>query len=125
MPDHAGLRLEHPDSREWPRVHFELVSAYHQESVEVTTEGLGPFFDVVSPDLNGVQRRVVSGATSEEHRRGGFSDEGGLVEAEFVDLTEPIGVVDEDLAVGDDGVIDGVDRSPIAEPLTMRVLAAC
>jgi transposase len=39
--------------------------------VEVTTEALARFFDVVLPHLNEVQRRVVAGAASEMLGRGG------------------------------------------------------
>jgi hypothetical protein len=39
--------------------------------VEVTSEGLARFFDVVLPHMNEVQRRVVAGAASEMLGRGG------------------------------------------------------
>jgi hypothetical protein len=39
--------------------------------VEVTSEGLARFFDVVLPHMNEVQRRVVAGAVSEMLGRGG------------------------------------------------------
>jgi transposase len=39
--------------------------------VEVTTEGLGRFFEVVLPHLNEVQRRVAAGAMAEMLGRGG------------------------------------------------------
>jgi hypothetical protein len=39
--------------------------------VEVTEEGLAPFFEVVLPNMNEVQRRVVAGATAEMLGRGG------------------------------------------------------
>jgi len=41
--------------------------------VEVTSEGLARFFEVVLPHLNEVQRRVVAGAESEMFGRGGKS----------------------------------------------------
>jgi hypothetical protein len=41
--------------------------------VEVTSEGLARFFDVIVPHMNEVQRRVVAGATAEMLGRGGKS----------------------------------------------------